>query len=130
MISPGLANVYLHEVLDQWFEREVRPRLRGRAFMIRYADDAVLCFEHEEDAKRVMAVIGERFAKFGLRLHPEKTRLVRFGSPNRRAQPDGQGPGTFDFLGFTHYWGRTRRGLVCIKRRTASQSVPAVPCSA
>ena len=119
VISPILANVYLHEVLDKWFEHQVKPRMKGRAFMIRYADDAVLGFEHEEDAKRVMAVLGDRFARFGLRLHPEKTRLVWFGSPNRRHGSDGQGPGTFDFLGFTHHWGKTRRGLWCIKRRTA-----------
>jgi RNA-directed DNA polymerase len=120
VISPIIANVYLHAVLDKWFEHEIRPRMRGRVFMIRYADDAVLGFEHEEDAQRVMAVLAQRFGRFGLRLHPEKTRLVWFGSPNRRARPDGKEPDTFDFLGLTHYWGKTRRGLATIKRRTAS----------
>ena len=116
VVSPLLANIYLHEVMDQWFEGVVKPRMRGRAFMIRYADDMVLCFENEADARAVMRVLPKRFAKYGLALHPEKTRLVRFDSPNAK----GGDPGTFDFLGFTHHWGRTRRGLWAIKRRTAA----------
>ena len=117
VVSPILANVFLHEVMDKWFTSDVKPRLKGRAFLVRYCDDLVMMFECEEDARRVMAVLPKRFGKFGLTLHPDKTRLVPFGSPNRRGL---QRPGTFNFLGFTHYWGRTRRGLWSIQRRTAS----------
>lgn len=122
VISPLLANIYLHEVLDKWFEHEVKPRLRGRGFLIRYADDAVFGFSCEEDARRVLSVLARRFEKYGLTLHPDKTRLIRFRSPNRGGSPrgDGDGPGTFDFLGFTHYWGRTRRGWWSIKQKTAN----------
>lgn len=119
VISPLLANIYLHEVLDKWFEEDVKPRLRGRAFLIRYADDFVLCFTREDDARRVMEVLPRRFGKYGLALHPSKTRLLPFGSPNRSTRP-GPPAGTFDFLGFTHYWGKTRKGLWAIKRKTAS----------
>jgi RNA-directed DNA polymerase len=121
VVSPLLSNIYLHEVLDKWFEHEVKPRLKGQGFLIRYADDAVLGFSNEVDARRVLAVLGKRFARYGLTLHPDKTRLVPFRAPNRGSRHgDGSGPGTFDFLGFTHYWGRTRRGLWSIKRQTAS----------
>jgi RNA-directed DNA polymerase len=118
VISPILANIYLHEVLDVWFEREVKPRLKGRAFLIRYADDAVLGFSLEEDARRVLEVLPKRFAKYGLTLHPEKTQLVRF-APKRHDDDDD--PGTFDFLGFTHYWGTSRKGRAIIKRKTAGK---------
>jgi len=118
VISPLLANIYLHEVLDVWFEREVKRRLRGRAFLIRYADDAVLGFSLEEDARRVLEVLPKRFAKYGLTLHPEKTCLVRY-TPKRNDNDDD--PGTFDFLGFTHYWGKSRKGRPIIKRKTASK---------
>lgn len=131
VISPLLANLYLHEVLDTWFEAEVRPRLRGRAYRNRYADDAVLVFEREEDARRVWEVLGKRFARYGLRLHPEKTRLVEFRRPRYRPPEDGgQGPGSFDYLGFTHLWGRSRKGNWVVKRKTAkdrlSRAVKAV----
>jgi RNA-directed DNA polymerase len=121
VISPILANAYLHEVLDTWFERTVKPRLKGRASLIRYADDAVLVFEVEGDARRVLDVLPKRFGKYGLTLHPEKTRLVPFQGPRRGAPPGprGGGPGTFDFLGFTHHWGRTLRGNWAVKRKTA-----------
>jgi group II intron reverse transcriptase/maturase len=119
VISPLLANVYLHEVLDKWFARDVKPRLRGAAFLIRYADDFVICFARKDDALRVMDVLPRRFEKFGLELHSEKTRLLPFGSPNR-SHPDEPAPSAFDFLGFTHYWGKTRKGLWAIKRKTAS----------
>jgi RNA-directed DNA polymerase len=118
VISPVLANIYLHEVLDAWFEREVKPRLKGRAFLIRYADDAVLGFSLEEDARRVLEVLPKRFARYGLTLHPEKTRLLRF-APKRHGDDDD--PGTFDFLGFTHYWGKSRKDRAIIKRKTASK---------
>jgi RNA-directed DNA polymerase len=115
VISPLLANIYLHEVLDVWFEHEVRPRLDGSASLIRYADDAVMIFEQEVDAGRVMAVLAKRFAKYGLTLHPEKTRLVEF----RRPGGNGGAPTSFDFLGFAHFWGRSRKGNWVVQRKTA-----------
>jgi group II intron reverse transcriptase/maturase len=123
VISPLLANVYLHEVLDMWFAKDVQSRMRGSAELVRYADDAVLVFEHESDARRVLAVLPKRFARFGLTLHPEKTRLVRFVRPGRRDQKKGRDrPDTFDFLGFTHYWGRSRKGNWVVRRRTSAKS--------
>ena len=121
VISPILANAYLHEVLDTWFERTVKPRLKGRASLIRYADDAVLVFEAEGDARRVLEVLPKRFGKYGLTLHPEKTRLVPFQGlrPGAPPGPRDERPGTFDFLGFTHYWGRTLKGNWAVKRTTA-----------
>jgi RNA-directed DNA polymerase len=122
VISPLLANIYLHYVLDEWFEQEVKPRLRGRAFLIRYADDFVMAFACEEDAKRVLEVLPKRFEKYGLTLHPDKTRLVPFVRPSERSDSDGEGPqsGSFELLGFTHYWGRSWRGAWVVKRKTAS----------
>jgi RNA-directed DNA polymerase len=119
VISPLLANVYLHEVLDVWFERTVRPRLQGRAHLVRYADDAVLIFEQEADARRVMAVLPRRVESYGLRLHPDKTRLMSFRPPRGGPSSPGTGGRSFDFLGFTHYWARSRRGYWVIQRRTA-----------
>lgn len=115
VISPLLANIYLHHVLDEWFEAEVKPRLGGHAFLVRYADDFVIGFRREQDAVRVQQWLAERFAGHGLSLHPDKTRLVRFGRP----KDDGPRPQTFDLLGFTHYWARTRRGGWAIKRKTS-----------
>jgi RNA-directed DNA polymerase len=118
VISPLLANIYLHYVLDEWFEHEVKPRLRGQAAEIRYADDFILCFQYREDAERVRAVLTKRFAKYGLTLHPEKTRLLAFGRsalPKHRHAPK---PATFDFLGFTHVCARSRRGRFTIHVRT------------
>jgi RNA-directed DNA polymerase len=123
VISPLLANVYLHYVLDVWFEREVKPRLQGRAFLVRYADDFVIGFASEEDARRVLDVLPKRFGKYGLTLHPDKTRLVPFQRPPQ--QPTTTEPaaasrrGSFDLLGFTHYWGLSRRGNWVVKRKTA-----------
>jgi RNA-directed DNA polymerase len=122
VISPLLANIYLHEVLDVWFESVVKPRLRGRAFLCRYADDFVMLFEHEEDARRVLAVLPRRLGKHGLTIHPEKTRLVEFHRPIVRkhgGDDDANGPGTFDLLGFTHHWARSRNGNWVVKLRTA-----------
>jgi group II intron reverse transcriptase/maturase len=120
-LSPLLGNVYLHHVLDLWFERDVRTRLRGRAHLIRFADDFVIVFERQDDAQKVMEVIGRRFERFGLTLHPEKTRLVPFSRPTFGRR---KGPATFDFLGFTVYWRRTRRGRwqPAMKTRTARLS--------
>jgi RNA-directed DNA polymerase len=105
-------------VLDVWFEHDVKPRLRGRAFEIRFADDAALVFEQEEDARRVLAVLSRRFAKYGLRLHPEKTRLVDFRSPPRGGS-GSQRERSVGLLGFTHYWGRSRTGHWVVQRKTA-----------
>ena len=121
VLSPLLGNVYLHYVLDLWFEREVKPRLRGRATLIRYADDFVIGFELEDDARRVMAELGKRLERFELVLHPDKTRLLPFRRPPA-GQKGGKGPATFDFVGFTLYWARTRKGrwgMFC-KTRSAS----------
>jgi group II intron reverse transcriptase/maturase len=123
VISPLLANIYLHEVLDVWFEREVRPRLGGRSRLIRYADDVVIVFELERDAHRVTRVLPARLGKYGLRVHPEKTRLVNFRRPRRREDDDDDDrPGTFTFLGFTHYWGRSRKGAPTVKQKTSKES--------
>jgi group II intron reverse transcriptase/maturase len=118
VISPLLANAYLHEVLDTWFENTVKPVLKGRAFLIRYADDAVMVFQNEEDARRVLAVLPKRFGEYGLTLHPEKTRLVQFKRP-RGPDPQGPPPGTFDLLGFTHFWARSLKGNWVVRRKTA-----------
>jgi group II intron reverse transcriptase/maturase len=119
VVSPLLANIYLHEVLDVWFEREVKPRLTGRAFMVRYADDAVLVFSNEVDARRVLAVLPERFSKHGLTLHPTKTRLLHF-RPRAGKTDGGPGSESFDFLGFRHVWARTRTGSWVVMRKTAA----------
>jgi RNA-directed DNA polymerase len=121
--SPLLANAFLHEVLDVWFEHEIKPRLKGRAVLIRYADDAVLGFSQQEDARRVLAVLPKRFSKYGLRLHPDKTRLIDFRPPPRRGSSEPAEPRqrrTFDLLGFTHYWTKSRRGYWVIKQKTAT----------
>lgn len=125
VISPLLANIYLHEVLDQWFVRDVQPRLKARATLIRFADDFVIVFEEESDARRVLEVLPQRFSKFGLTIHPEKTRLVSFQKPSHTPMPAGAagdaGPGTFDLLGFTHYWALSRKGNWAVFRKTASK---------
>jgi len=123
VISPLLANIYLHHVLDAWFEHQVKPRMTGRCFLIRYADDAVLCFAHAGDAQRVMEALPKRLERFGLELHPSKTRLLAFAPPTdvpRDDEPGRPNRGTFTFLGFTHYWGRSRRGRPLVKRKTSS----------
>lgn len=108
-LSPLLGNVYLHHVLDRWFEHDVLPRLRGKAHLVRYADDFVIGFERQDDAARVMGVLGQRFERYGLRLHPDKTRLLPFERPDW-GSPGGKGPATFDLLGFTVFWTRSRAG--------------------
>jgi len=120
VISPLLANIYLHEVLDRWFVEQVLPRMSGPAHLIRYADDFVIVFAQESDAHRVMKVLAKRFGKFGLTLHPGKTRLIDCRRPCGPGKGGGGGkPPTFDFLGFTHYWGRSRKGRPIVKRKTA-----------
>lgn len=120
VISPLLANIYLHHVLDRWFEEDVKPRLRGEAHEIRYADDGILCFEYQEDAEKVLKVLHQRFAKYGLTLHPDKTQLVEFGryAAQHRARQGKGKPETFDFLGFTHICTRSRQGSFAIHLRT------------
>lgn len=125
VLSPLLANVYLHYVLDQWFERDVCPRLRGEAYLVRYADDFICAFQYESDARRFQSVLPKRLARFSLELADEKTKLLRFG---RFAERDsarlGEGsPGTFDFLGFTHYCGHSRAGKFKLKRKTAKKKL-------
>ena len=121
VISPLISNVYLHEILDVWFHGQVKPKLKGQAFLIRFADDALMGFEREDDARRVLAVLPKRFGKFGLTLHPEKTRLIDFRKPKEKSDDsdDDSGPGSFDLLGFTHYWAKSRGGFWVIKRKTA-----------
>jgi len=117
VISPLLANIYLHEALDKWWVQEVLPRMTGRAMLVRFADDFVMVFSTRQDAECVQAVLHRRMARFGLTVHPEKTRLIRFRRPRRDSKDDE--PGRFDFLGFTHYWGRSRRGKRVLRRKTA-----------
>lgn len=122
VISPLLANVYLHYVLDKWFEDEVQGRLRGEAFLVRYMDDAVICFQNEQDAQKVLGVLGKRLAKYGLTLHPQKTRLIEFGRRAlMKAQRENRKPETFDFLGFTHISARSRSGKYTMRVRTMSK---------
>lgn len=124
-LSPLLANVYLHYVLDEWFEQEVKPRLRGEASIIRFADDFVCCFEFESDALRYQAVLPKRLGRYSLSVAEEKTKLIRFGRFARRDhQRRGEGaPSTFDFLGFTHYCGLSRAGNFKLKRKTSGKKL-------
>jgi RNA-directed DNA polymerase len=120
VISPCLSNVFLHHVLDEWFEIEVRPRLAGDCTLVRYADDALMAFDNIVDAKRVLSVLGKRLARYGLTLHPDKTRIVDF-RPQRTGgarHPETDGT-TFDFLGLTHVWGRSRNGRNMVRQVTA-----------
>lgn len=117
VISPMLSNIYLHEVLDYWFEHEIKPGLEGRAELIRFADDFVVVCEKREDAENLLGLVRERFTRYGLEIHPDKTRIAAFRNPRK----GGGKPETFDFLGFTHYWGRTRNGGYAMKSRTSSK---------
>jgi len=115
VISPLLSNIYLHEVLDDWFLKTVKPRLKGKAFLVRYADDAVIGCERQEDAERIMKVLPLRFTKYGLTIHPEKTRLVDFSKPEATSY---KGSGSFTFLGFTHFWMKSKKGRWVVGRKT------------
>jgi group II intron reverse transcriptase/maturase len=115
VISPILANIFLHTVLDEWFETTVRPRMGGNCFLVRFADDFVMGYALKGDAEKVFRVLPKRFERYGLSIHPEKSRLVQFSRPYWR---QGKGPGTFAFLGFDHYWDKTRSGGWTIKRKT------------
>ncbi|MCP4605221.1 MAG: group II intron reverse transcriptase/maturase [Proteobacteria bacterium] len=118
VISPMIANIYLHEVLDKWFDEVVRPRLTAPASLVRYCDDFVIVFKNERDAQRVLRVLAKRFAKYELNIHPDKTRLVEFRQPGVK---DRRSKGSVDFLGFTHYWGRSRRNKWVVKQKTAKK---------
>ena len=120
--SPLLANIFLHYVLDKWFVEEIQPRLKGRCFINRFADDFILGFELEEDARRVMAVLPKRFNRYGLNIHPEKSKLVNFSKPSY-SKITTKGAGTFDYLGFTHYWAKSRNGYWVVKRKTSSKKL-------
>ena len=119
VISPVLSNIFLHYVLDEWFVEQVWPRMKGKCFIIRWADDFVIGCELELDAKRIMDVLPKRFNEYGLALHPEKTALIDFRRPPSKVK--GKGKGTFDFLGFTFYWSKSRRGYWVIKKKTAGK---------
>jgi group II intron reverse transcriptase/maturase len=120
-VSPLLSNLYLHDVLDSWFVEEVQPRLKGGSGMVRFADDAVLYFEKQEDAEKVLEVLPKRLGKYGLSLHPEKTKLLDFTKPKSK----GERKPTFDFLGFTYYWGETLKGRAIVKLKTARKKLTA-----
>jgi group II intron reverse transcriptase/maturase len=119
VISPLLSNIFLHHVLDDWFETVARPRLQGRCLLIRYADDCVMAFEDRASGEKMLEVLGKRLGRYGLTLHPTKTRFVDF-----RANPPGGGHSattatTFDFLGFTHVWGKSLKGRNVVRQITA-----------
>jgi len=119
LVSPVLSNIYLHYVLDLWFEKRVARGCAGKAYLIRYADDYVACFEYEADANAFLAAMTERLAAFDLEVEPSKTALLRFGSHALGQRADtAAGPRTFSFLGFTHYMGRSRRGRFLVGRKT------------
>src|SRR6201998_3870605 len=121
-ISPILANIYLHYILDEWFEEVVKPRMKGEAHEIRFADDAILCFEHKRDAEKVKEVLTKRFSRFGLTLHPEKTRLVEFGRyAAGNAKKQGKKPATFNFLGLVHICARSRQGKFTVHVKTIAK---------
>jgi len=119
-LSPVLANIFLHYVLDLWFDRRVRPQVRGQCYLVRYADDFVCMVQYSRSAREVEEMLRERFAKFGLKLHPEKTRTISFGRYERQnAQRQGRKSNTFDFLGFTHFCGFSRKGTFLLGRKTS-----------
>jgi RNA-directed DNA polymerase len=115
-ISPLLSNIFLHYVLDEWFVKEIQPRLVGESFIIRFADDFLLGFTREEDAIRVKEVLFKRFAKYGITLHPDKTRMIKMSFPDEDND-------TFDFLGFTHYMGKSLKGKEILKRQTSKKKL-------
>ena len=124
VISPLLANIFLHEVMDNWFVKEVRPRMGKAARMVRYADDILMFFESYEAAKKVLEVTQKRFKKYGLEIHPKKSKITDFRKPVGRKQPkkSHEHSKTFDFLGFTFYWGIGRKGFWALKCKTRKKS--------
>jgi RNA-directed DNA polymerase len=119
VISPMLSNIFLHHVLDAWLEAEVRPRLSGPCTLVRFADDFVMTFKNHDDAKRVMEVLGQRLGRFGLSLHPDKTRFIDFRPERQGGTPADRAAAAFDFLGFTHSWAKSARGRNVVRQRTA-----------
>jgi hypothetical protein len=119
VISPMLSNIFLHYVLDAWFESEVKPRLKGKATLVRFADDFVMTFETYQDAKRVMEVLGKRLGRFGLTLHPDKTHFIDFRPQRHGGMPPDCKAHSFDFLGFTHSWAKSRKGKNVVRQTTA-----------
>jgi len=119
-LSPMLSNIFLHYVLDLWFEKKVKPQARGACFLVRYADDFICMVQYVDDAQRIEQALRERFAKFNLELHPEKTRVISFGRYEREnAKRQNRKANTFDFLGFTHYSGLSRKGKFIVGRQTS-----------
>jgi hypothetical protein len=121
VVSPCLANIFLHYVLDEWFGAQVQPRLRGPSTLVRYCDDFVMLFACRDDAVRVLEVLGKRLGKYRLQLHPDKTWMVDFRAGQRPAHDGGDEAmaTTFSFLGFVHVWGKSRRGKFVVWQRTA-----------
>ena len=121
VVSPILANLFLHYVLDEWVAEQVQPRLRGPSTLVRYCDDFVMLFAHREDAERVLEVLGKRLGKYGLQLHPDKTRLVdfRYRKPRQHTSERSTLATSFNFLGFSHVWGRSRKGKAVVRQLTA-----------
>ena len=126
VVSPCLSNIYLHHVLDEWFENVVKPQLKGKSTLVRFADDAVMAFADFQDAKRVLDVLGKRLARYELTLHPDKTRFVdsRRHRPDGPDHPDSDGT-TFTFLGFCHVWGKSRKVKNVVRQVTARSVTPA-----
>ena len=119
-LSPILANIFLHYVLDLWFAKRVKPNVNGRCYIVRYADDFICMVQYQQSAREIEMMLRERFAEFGLTLHPEKTRTISFGRFERdNAKRQGRRPNTFDFLGFTHYCGHSRKGKFLLGRKTS-----------
>lgn len=121
VISPLLSNIYLHTVLDDWFVKDIQPHLEGKSFMVRFADDFVMGFANKTDAEEMLEALKGRFAQYGLQVHPEKTQLVQFKRPEREPNKRESKPETFDFLGFTHYWGKSQKGNQVFKSKTSSK---------
>lgn len=121
VISPLLSNVYLHAVLDDWYVQDIQPRLKGKSFLVRYADDFVMGFAEKSDAESMLQALEARFAEYGLQVHPEKTKLVRFKRPSKYPNDQEGKSESFDFLGFTHYWGKSRQGHNVVKRKTSGK---------
>ena len=122
VVSPCLSNIFLHYVLDEWFENEVKPRLKGKSTLVRFADDAVMAFADFHDAKRVLDVLGKRLARYGLTLHPDKTRFIDFRNYRSDGEDHPEADGSsFTFLGFCHVWGKTRKGKNVMRQVTAKQ---------
>ena len=126
ILSPMLSNIFLHYVLDTWFEQTVKSHTRGHCELIRYADDFVCTVRYVDDARRIERALKNRFNKYGLEIHPTKSRTISFGRFEREnAQKQKRRPNTFDFLGFTHYCGKTRRGKFKLGRRTSRKKFSA-----